>query len=155
MMGLMSHHDPILIAEDREDDAFLLRRALEMARIVNPIQIVRNGQEAISYLKGEAKAPNGDEYPLPSLLLLDLNMPHTSGFEVLRWIRQQPGLKTLRVIALTSSENSNQVNKAYELGVNSFLVKPMAFKNLVGMSKFLCDYWLQTDHAPAISYPPN
>src|SRR4051812_33029458 len=101
----MSEQELILIAEDREDDVLLIRRSLERARVLNPIQIVRNGEETISYLQGEGKFANRDEYPLPSLLLLDLKMPRTDGFEVLRWIRQQPALKALRVIVLTSSED--------------------------------------------------
>jgi CheY-like chemotaxis protein len=143
----------ILIAEDREDDVLLIQRALKRAHVFIPIQIVRDGDETIAYLKGEDKFANRDEYPLPSLLLLDLKMPRTDGFEVLRWIRQQPGLKALRVIILTSSADILDVNKAYELGANSFLQKPMDFENFVGMSKFLSDYWLRTDLAPAISRP--
>src|SRR5205085_6420287 len=92
----------ILIAEDREDDVLLIRRSLEKAVVPNPIQIVRNGEETIAYLTGEGKFANRDEYPLPGLLLLDLKMPRTDGFEVLSWIRQQPGLRALRVIVLTS-----------------------------------------------------
>jgi CheY-like chemotaxis protein len=151
----MPHQGLILIADDREDDVLLMRRSLERAHVSNPLQIVRNGEEAISYLKGEAKFANRDEYPLPALLLLDLKMPRTDGFEVLRWIRQQPGLKALRVIVLTSSADIRDVNQAYELGANSFLVKPMDFENFVEMSKFLNDYWLRADQAPAISRPPN
>ena len=144
----------ILIAEDREDDVLLIRRCLTRAHIFNPIQVVRNGDEVIAYLKGEGKFASRDEYPLPSLLLLDLKMPGTDGFQVLRWVRQQPGLKALRVIALTSSEDIRDVNHAYECGANSFLVKPMDFENSVEIGKFIKDYWLAKARAPAISRPP-
>ena len=151
----MPNQAPILIAEDREDDILLMRRALKMACVFNPIQIVRNGEEVIAYLKGEAKFAHRDEFPLPSLLLLDLKMHRTDGFEVLIWIRQQPDLKALRVIVLTSSEDIRDVNRAYQLGANSFLVKPMDFENFTEIGKFLNDYWLRTDRAPSISRPLN
>ena len=108
----MPDQDLILIAEDREDDVLLIRRSLERAQILNPTQFVRNGEEVIAYLKGEGKFSNRDEYPLPSLLLLDLKMPRTDGFEVLSWIREQESLKALRVIVLTSSEDIRDVNQA-------------------------------------------
>src|SRR2546421_5159781 len=110
----------ILIAEEREDDVLLVRRRLTRARIFKPIQVVGNGDELIAYLKAEGKFASRDEYPLPSLILLDLKMPGTDGFEVLRWIREQPALKALRVIVLTSSDAMRDVNEAYESGANSF-----------------------------------
>ncbi len=151
----MTDQGVILIAEDREDDILLIRRALKRAEVLNPIQIVRNGEEAISYLKGDGKFANRDEFPLPSLLLLDLNMPRTDGLEALRWIREQPGLKALRVIVLTSSDHLHDVNQAYELGANSFLVKPMDFEDFIGIGHFLKDYWLRMDQAPEISRAPK
>jgi len=151
----MTHQGLILIAEDREDDVILIRRSLQKAGVSNPLHVVQNGDAVLSYLKGEAEFADRDQFPLPTLLLLDLKMPRTDGFEVLRWIREQPGLKALRVIVLTSSEDIRDVNKAYELGANSFLVKPMEFENFVGMSKFLGEYWLRTDLAPAVFRPPE
>ncbi|MEY2429289.1 MAG: hypothetical protein QOJ40_2174 [Verrucomicrobiota bacterium] len=145
----------ILIAEDREDDVLLIRRSFEKAGVTNPTQIVHNGEEAIAYLRGEGRFSNRAEYPLPALLLLDLKMTRKDGFEVLRWIRQQPTLKALRVIVLTSSEDIRDVNEAYQAGANSFLVKPMDFENSVEMAKFLKDYWLRMDKAPPLSPPPK
>src|SRR5438132_4460545 len=109
----MSDQAVILLAEDLEDDILLIRRAFERGNIDKPLQIVRDGEETIAYLKGEGKYANRAEYPLPDLLLLDLKMPRLDGFEVLRWIRQQPGLEGLRVVVLTSSEDMRDVNKAY------------------------------------------
>src|SRR5438105_2858307 len=120
----MSEYAVILVAEDREDDIILIRRAFARARVVNPIHVVRDGEEALAYLKGEGKYGNRREYPLPELLLLDLKMPRMDGFEVLRWVRSQPDLRLLRVVVLTSSEDVRDVNLAYQLGANSFLVKP-------------------------------
>src|SRR6266446_1062764 len=120
----MPEHALILIAEDSEDDILLIQRSLEKAGVSNPTQIVRNGEEVIAYIEGRGKFANRDEYPLPALMLLDLKMPRTDGFEVLTWIRQQPAFKALRIIVLTSSEDIRDVNRAYEFGANSFLVKP-------------------------------
>jgi CheY-like chemotaxis protein len=88
----------ILLVEDLADDVLLIRRAFEKAKVINPIHVVPNGEEAISYLNGSGKYANRAEYPLPDLVLLDLKMPGIDGFEVLRWIRQQPGLSSLRVV---------------------------------------------------------
>src|SRR5438477_12877403 len=121
----MPHISVILLAEDREDDVLLIRRAFNKANLLNPLHLVHDGDEAIAYLKGEGQFANRAEYPLPSLLLLDLKMPRRDGFEVLQWVREQSSLKALRVIVLTSSEHIQDVNRAYDLGANSFLVKPM------------------------------
>src|SRR2546423_7071998 len=145
----------ILIAEDLEDDILLIQRALRKAQVLNPVQVVHNGEEVIAYLKGEGKFANRAEYPLPGLLLLDLKMPRMDGFEVLRWIREDPNLRALRVIVLTSSAEMRDVNEAYELGANSFLVKPMDFEDYAGIGKFLNEYWLRTDKAPEISRSPR
>src|SRR2546430_8674603 len=144
----MPDQAPILIAEDREDDVVLIRRALLHSRITNPIQVVSTGEGVISYLSGEGKFANRAEYPLPSLLLLDLKMPRMDGFEVLRWLRQQPGLKALRVVVLTSSEEIRDVNEAYQLGANSFLVKPIDFEHFVKISQAIRGYWLWMSKAP-------
>src|SRR5215470_13170805 len=109
----MPDQSVILLAEDREDDILLVRRSFARAYISNPLQVVRDGVEVISYLEGEGKFANRDEYPLPDLLLLDLKMPRMDGFEVLKWIRTQAGLSTLRVVVLTSSERIRDVNIAY------------------------------------------
>ena len=138
----------ILLVEDRLDDVSLITRSLQKAGVVNPLQVVRNGEDAIAYLKGEGKFANRDEFPLPELVLLDLKMPGIDGFEVLSWIRMEPGLSGLRVVVLTSSEQIKDVNRAYALGANSFLVKPMDFNHYVEMGAFIYDYWLDASKAP-------
>src|SRR6185436_19786504 len=100
----------ILLAEDREDDVLLIRKAFERAHIPNPLYVVNDGEEVIAYLKGEGKFSNRAEYPLPDLVLLDLKMPRVNGFEVLAWIRQQPTLSSLRVLVLTSASEMRDVN---------------------------------------------
>jgi CheY-like chemotaxis protein len=145
----------ILLAEDREDDIALIRKAFAKAFVLNPLQVVRDGEEAIAYLSGEGKYANRAEYPLPDLLLLDLKMPRLDGFDVLKWVRDQPGLSALRVVVLTSSEDLRDVNVAYRLGANSFMVKPMDFEDVVHMSKFLSNYWLKLSKAPETFRPPK
>jgi CheY-like chemotaxis protein len=145
----------ILLAEDREDDILLIRKAFAKAYIQNPVHVVRDGEEAVAYLQGEGKYSNRAEYPLPDLLLLDLKMPLMDGFEVLKWIREQPGLRALRIVVLTSSDHIRDVNLAYQLGANSFLVKPFDFENFVEMSKFLQGYWLNLSKAPETVRPPR
>jgi CheY-like chemotaxis protein len=149
----MAEHAVILLAEDEEDYVLLIRHAFSKANIPNPLHVVWNGQEAISYLKGDGKYSNRDEYPLPDLLLLDLKMPRVNGFEVLQWIRQQPGLAPLRVLVLTSSDQIRDVNEAYRLGANSFLVKPLDFEDFTQLSQLIQEFWLKTSKAPETSRP--
>src|SRR6476619_4385714 len=115
----------ILLVEDRGEDILLIQKAFHRAGVVNPRLAVRDGEQAIAYLSGTGPYSNRAEYPLPWLILLDLKMPRVDGFEVLKWIRSQPELRRLIVVVLTSSEQLKDVNRAYELGANSFMVKPM------------------------------
>jgi CheY-like chemotaxis protein len=140
----------ILLAEDLESDVLLMRRAFKKARIVNPLHVVRDGEQVVAYLKGEGQYANRDEYPLPSLLLLDLKMPRMNGFEVLSWVRAQPGLRSLRVVVLTASRELQDVNRAYQLGANTFLVKPTDFDQLVVMMQALQGFWIWMSEEPEI-----
>ncbi|HEY2081592.1 MAG TPA: response regulator [Verrucomicrobiae bacterium] len=151
----MPEHAVILLAEDEEDYVLLIRHAFTQANIPNPVHVVWNGQEAIAYLKGEGKYSNREEYPLPELMLLDIKMPRMSGLEVLQWIRQQPSLSALRVLVLTSSDEIRDVNEAYRLGANSFLVKPLDFEDFTSLSRLINEFWLHASKAPEISRPPR
>ena len=150
---LTDDHAVILLAEDDEDHALLMRRAFQKARILNPLYVVRDGEEAIAYLAGVGAYANRAEYPLPALLLLDLKMPRKSGFDVLEWIRAQPGLSALRVVVLTTSPEVRDVNLAYRLGANSFLVKPEDFERLVNIVHALKGYWIWMSQAPEVTRP--
>ena len=125
----------ILLVEDRTDDVLLIQRALTRAGVKNPFFVLRDGEEALAYLHGTGKYADRDEYPLPDIMLLDLKMPKMDGFEVLQHVRQHKNFRALRIIVLTSSEDIFDVNKAYELGANSFLVKPLEFENLSAMMR--------------------
>jgi CheY-like chemotaxis protein len=151
----MSDRAVILLAEDEEDSVLLIRHAFERAHISNPLHVVWNGQEAIAYLMGTGRYSNRAEYPLPDLFLLDLKMPRVNGFEVLEWIKQQPSLAAMRVLVLTSSDQLRDVNQAYQLGANSFLVKPNDFEDFIQLSKLIQDFWLKRSSTPEVSRPPR
>ena len=151
----MSEDAVILLAEDREDDVILIRKAFQKAGLNNPIHLVTDGEETIAYLNGDRPYTNRAEYPLPHLLLLDLKMPIKDGFDVLRWVRQQPSLQLLPIIVLTSSEQMRDVDLAYQLGANSFLVKPFEFDHLIALSKSLHEYWLRMNKTPTTFRPPE
>lgn len=140
----------ILLAEDDPGDVMLTQRAFRKAQIVNPIQVVSDGQQTIAYLSGQGKYADRDMYPLPVLLLLDLKMPKRSGLEVLDWLRAQPELKRMMVVVLTSSRETPDVNRAFELGVTSYLVKPVEFDALLQMVRGLHLYLLLLSEKPCI-----
>jgi CheY-like chemotaxis protein len=143
----------ILLAEDNETDVLLTRRAFKKVGLLNPLQVVPDGEEAIAYLSGTGKYANRAEYPLPVLLLLDLKMPKKNGLEVLEWVRQQPSLRALRIVVLTTSDLYQDVNRAYELGANSYIVKPVEMEQFIRVSETLRGYWLWVSETPEISRP--
>jgi len=145
----------IMLVDDLEEDVLLVQRAFLRAKFTNPVHVVRSREEAIAYLKGDNQYAKRDEYPLPSLVLLDLKMPGMDGFDVLKWIRKEPSLKAIRVVVLTSSDQIRDVNEAYRLGANSFMVKPMDFQNYVAMSASLKDYWLNRSETPEVARPES
>src|SRR4051812_5741045 len=145
----------VLLVEDREDDVLLIRKAFERVKMDTAIQVVRDGEEAIWYLSGIGKYKNRAEYPLPWLVLLDLKMPRVNGFEVLKWIRQQSNCKSLIVVVLTSSEHIQDVNKAYALGANSFMIKPLDFENTIALTEAIQQYWLKWNRLPENSREPK
>ena len=138
----------ILVAEDEEDYVLLLKQAFRQANIHNPMYFVSTGVELMSYLKGEGKYANREEYPLPDLLLLDIKLPGFTGLEVLGWVRAQPGLAGMRVLILTSSEDMKDINDAYRLGANSFLLKPYDFADLVHLARVIQEFWLYLSKCP-------
>jgi CheY-like chemotaxis protein len=145
----------ILLVEDDPNDIILIKRAFGKANITNRIQVVEDGEEAISYLAGKGRYGDRQNYPLPILILLDLKLPRKSDHEVLEWLRQQPMLKRLTVVVLTSSQQSSDVNRAYDLGANSYLVKPVTFDTLVEMVKGLNFYWVILNENPIIEGEHN
>src|SRR5438067_621849 len=132
----------VLIAEDDPIDVFLLERAFATAAVPASLRFVRDGQEAIDYLEGKDRYADRQANPLPDLMLLDLKMPRLNGFDVLGWVRKQPGLKRLLVTILTSSDQSTDINRAYDLGANSYLLKPHRSDQLTELVQRVERYWL-------------
>ena len=145
----MKDQQTILLVDDSENDLVLMRRAFKKAKCSSPLQEVRNGEQAIAYLKGDGPYGDRTKFPLPAVMLLDLNMPRGSGFDVLAWVRAQPMLKRLAIIILTASNRSEDVNRAFDLGATSFLVKPIDLEELAAMLRCLCD-WAQFNLFPAL-----
>jgi len=140
----------ILIVEDNTDDVLLIKRAFQQCGVVNPLRFVTDGEQAVAYLKGTGEFGDRKKNPLPVLILLDLKMPRMNGFEFLRWLRNEPDLKKIIVVILTSSSESPDINRAYELGANSYLVKPVRFEDLIRIVKELHLYWLIMNEKPDI-----
>ena len=142
---------PILLVEDNPVDILLLRRAVGKAQITNPLQVVGDGEHAVNYLAGQDIYTDRQRYPLPSLILLDLKLPRRGGLDVLAWLRDQPGLKRLPVVVLTSSNELSDVSRAYDLGANSYLVKPGAPDALTQLVEQIKHYWLILNEPPHIT----
>lgn len=134
----------ILYAEDEATDAFFLERALRRAGMPQHLVVVPNGQAAIDYLQNITRNDLGQ---LPSLVLLDLNMPGISGLEVLQWIRSTPGLESLVTVIFSSSEHPSDIRAAYALGANGYLVKPCTIDEAADMAKHFKDHWLKHENA--------
>jgi CheY-like chemotaxis protein len=139
----MATNSIILLVEDNEDDVFLMKRALKEAGVTNPLYLVEDGQEATDYLGGQGQFSDRTRYPLPAVVFLDLKLPLKSGHDVLAWIRSQKMLESLVVVVLTSSDEPTDVSKSYELGANSYLVKPPTAEQLLDLAKSFKWYWLE------------
>lgn len=138
---LRSEH--ILVVEDDPTDAFFLQRAFKRAGIAATLHFVQGGKEAIDYLRSDADSPAGPAHPVPDLLLLDLKMPHPDGLDVLGWIRKQARLKSLSVAIFSSSEERRDIDRAYELGASSYIVKPHSIQGLTALVASLKTRWAQ------------
>lgn len=147
--------DAILLVEDSENDIILVRKAFTKANVLNPVVVVKNAEEAMAYFMGLGAYKDRDEFPLPSLVLLDLKLPGMSGLEFLKWLREQSGFGATRIVVLTSSTLDRDVNEAYQLGANSFLVKPVDFEEFVKVSAALSGYWLWMNKAPGTFRPDS
>jgi CheY-like chemotaxis protein len=141
----------IALVEDNEDDLFFMKRALKSADINNPLQVLSNGRMALDYLAGAGPYSDRTIHPLPFLLLLDLKLPDMSGFEVLRWVKSGEGIPKLATIVLTTSGESRDIERAYELGANSFLVKPSGSEQLLDLVIALKQYWFIHNGFPRYS----
>jgi CheY-like chemotaxis protein len=138
----------ILMADDDADDRQLTREALEDARLINDMRFVEHGEELFDYLRRQGKYAPPADAPRPGLILLDLNMPKKDGRAVLKEIKQDPDLRTIPVVVLTTSKSDEDIYRSYDLGVNSYIVKPVTFEALVDVLVTLEKYWFEIVELP-------
>jgi CheY-like chemotaxis protein len=133
----------ILIADDDEEDRMLIIDALRESRLNNKIQQVENGEELIQFLKNEGKFADKNNFATPGLILLDLNMPKKDGREALKEIKANQKLRSIPIVVLTTSKAEEDILRSYDLGVNSFITKPVTFTSMVDVMKTLNRYWFE------------
>jgi CheY-like chemotaxis protein len=131
----------ILLVEDEEADATLLKMAFRRNNLPNPIQWAQDGLEAMEYLNGEGAYADRTQYPFPEVLLLDLKMPRVDGLELLSWLKKHPEFRVIPTIIMTSSRQDLDIEKAYNLGANTYMIKPSSFQELAKMVKLIHEYW--------------
>ena len=132
----------VLLVEDDLNDIFLVKRAFKKAEIQNPLQVVTDGLEAINYLRGEGKYADRQAHPLPKLVVMDIKMPRRTGFEVLEWLKHHESpLRRVPVVIVSSSEDPTDINRAYELGANAYMVKPMDYQAIEHLFYSITHYW--------------
>jgi CheY-like chemotaxis protein len=139
---------PILIAEDDADDRYLLQTAFSEIGFPGQIDFVENGIEVLNYLDNIYASNNMEEKALPGFILLDLNMPKKDGREVLKELKQHPVFKKIPIIVFTTTKNEIEIKRCYELGANSYVVKPISFDALLKVVENIRSYWFQTASIP-------
>ncbi len=141
---------PILIVEDEKNDLVFMKMALQDAGLKHGIAVAEDGKEALAYITGTGKFADRKKYPLPYLVLLDLKLPYVMGLDVLKAVRGKAELRSIVVLVLTASSNPADIEAAYQLGANAYLVKPSSFDELRVMAKCIKEFWLELNQpAPA------
>lgn len=138
----------ILIADDDAEDRMLIKEALDENRLSNAIEFVENGEELMDYLHNRGKFSDKNKYQTPGLILLDLNMPKKDGREALKEIKADEHLRVLPVVVLTTSKAEEDILRTYDLGVSSFITKPVTFSSLVDVMRTLSKYWFEIVELP-------
>ena len=138
----------ILVAEDDAEDQMLVKEAMEESRLSNHIHFVSDGEELLAYLRHEAPYADTRKYPRPGLILLDLNMPRKDGREAMKEIKTDPKLRVIPIVVLTTSKAEEDILRTYDLGVNSFITKPVSFSSLVNVMRTLGKYWFEIVELP-------
>jgi CheY-like chemotaxis protein len=142
MVSAKAAHAPILHAEDDENDALFMQMAFKKAKLANPLIAVHDGEAAIAYLKNASEPGNADIFPFPCLILTDLKMPRLSGFDLLKWLKEQPHLSQIPAIVLSSSGEPHDRQRASELGAAAFWVKPAHIEMLMALVTEMRDTWV-------------
>jgi len=133
----------VLLVEDDLNDIFLVKRAFKIAKVRNPLQVVTDGQDAIHYLSGNGRYADREAYPLPKLIVMDIKMPRRSGFEVLQYVKGGGNhlLRRIPIVIVSSSESPTDINRAYELGANAYMVKPVDYRAVEHLFNSITQYW--------------
>ena len=147
-MTVDKSHITIVMADDDDDDYLLTKKALKESKLLNKLHRVKDGEELIEYLRHEGEYKDRSEYERPGIILLDLNMPRKDGREALKEIKSDPKLSNIPVVVFTTSKAEEDVYKTYQLGVNSFITKPVTFDNLIKVMQTLGTYWLEIVELP-------
>jgi CheY-like chemotaxis protein len=140
----------ILIADDDLEDRQLVKEAMEESRVANHLAFVEDGEELMDYLRNRGKFTDTLKYPTPGLILLDLNMPRKDGREAMKEIKADPVLRVIPIVVLTTSKAEEDILRTYDLGVNSFITKPVTFTALVDIMQILGKYWFEIVELPRI-----
>jgi CheY-like chemotaxis protein len=146
----MAGKTTILVVEDDPADAYFLQRAFERVLANCALHLVCDGEEARSYLQGTGKYADRGAFPLPTIILLDLKMPRMNGFEFLMWLRTEADMKTIPTVVYSSSDNPNDIKRAYELGANSFLHKRLSMNSVQETMRSFARYWLEDCGRPPL-----
>lgn len=139
---------PVLLVEDDDDDIAITKRAFEKGRILNPLFVVRDGEEALEFLRHTGRYGNGEKVPRPGLILLDLNMPRMDGRQCLKIIKEDPSLRRIPVVVLTTSREDEDIIRSYDDGANTFISKPVEFDAFLGAVVTIGRYWLVIAEIP-------
>jgi len=131
----------VLLVEDDLNDIFLVKRAFKMARLTTPLQVVTDGEEATHYLGGAGKYADRETFPLPKLIVMDIKMPRMTGFDVLEWIKTDGALRRIPVVIVSSSDRPQDIDRAYELGANAYMVKPVNYQAVERLFESITHYW--------------
>jgi CheY-like chemotaxis protein len=135
----------ILVAEDDPNDVMLLEMAIRMNGVKSPVNVVRDGEEAIEYLEGRGQYSDREKFPLPSVIISDVKMPRRNGLEVVEWVRQHPACSITPILMLSGSRIQHDVLNAYKLGANSYFTKPSTLEELCELLRLALDYWIRCE----------
>jgi|SRR5215472_15216774 len=144
--------DIILLVEDNYDDAELILRAFQRAGVENPVRLARDGEEAMAYLTGLGKYTDHAKNPLPAVILLDLNLPKFNGYQLMLWRRTRPEIKRIPVVVLTESDDATSIDRAYDAGANSYLVKPSDPADIRRAVEQVQSYWMNLNEKPRLAF---
>jgi CheY-like chemotaxis protein len=133
---------PILLVEDNRDDVFFVQRAFYTAQIKHPLFTVEDGEQAMEYLSGTGRYTDRTVYPMPRLILADLKMPRVNGFDLVAWIRKAPHCRFIPIVILSSSALPGDVNRAYIVGANAYMIKPADATSLQRLFQTIADFWV-------------